>query len=126
MVEAPGEYHVELSRWPFEADKTLTEGSKGPSPDPKSVEFRPELDPALIEPQNAAIKGSRGGLGALPIAKAQLLIQDYNQTIATKPVDKTAGFDVPLKAGTTTLTANFLDDKGAILGGAMYVKVTKK
>jgi arylsulfatase A-like enzyme len=126
VVEAPGEYHVELSRWPFEADKTLTEGSKGPSPDPKSVEFRPELDPALIEPQNAAIKGSRGGLGALPIAKAQLLIQDYNQTIATKPGDKTAGFDVPLKAGTTTLTANFLDDKGAILGGAMYVKVTKK
>ena len=126
VVETPGEYRIELSRWPFEAGKALTEGFLGPAPDPKSVELRPEQDTAPSQPKTAAVKGSQGGLGALPIAKAQLLIQDYNQTIGTKTEDKTAGFDVPLKEGKTTLTPNFLDEKGAVLCGAMYVKVTKK
>ena len=125
LVESPGEYRVELSRWPFEAEKALTEGSKGPSPDPKSVEFRPELDPALIEPTGGK-KGLLSSPDALPIAKAQLLIGDFNQTIDTKPADKVAAFTVPLKSGTKNLTANFIDDKGAVLCGAMYVKVTKK
>ena len=125
VVESPGEYRVELSRWPFEAEKALTEGSKGPSPDPKSVEFRPELDPALIEPTGGK-KGLLSSPDALPIAKAQLLIGDFNQTIDTKPADKVAAFTVPLKSGTKNLTANFIDDKGAVLCGAMYVKVTKK
>ena len=126
VVETPGEYRVELSRWPFEAGKALTEGFRGPVPDPKSVELRPETDTAPSQPKTAAIKGSRGGSGALPIAKAQLLVGDFNRMIDIKPEDKTAGFDVPLKAGKTTLTANFLDDKGSVLCGAMYVKVTKK
>ncbi len=35
-----------------------------------------------------------------------------------------AKFSVPLKAGQHQLTANFLDQKGAVLCGAFYVKPT--
>ena len=96
-VETAGDYRVELRRWPFESGKALTEGAKG---------------------------ASDSG-GARPIAKAQLTVASYNQTIATKPGDKSAAFTPHLKAGKTTLTANFLDRDEKILCGAFYVRVTR-
>jgi arylsulfatase len=96
-VETAGQYRVELSRWPFESGKALVEGGR---------------------------KGRTEGPGARPIAKAQLLVADFNQTIETKPADTCATFTLTLKAGKTKLTANLLDKDGQILCGAMYVKAT--
>jgi arylsulfatase len=98
-VETTGDYQVELSRWPFESGKTLTEGVT--------------RDPSIVR-------------GTLPVARAQLIIADCNQTIDTKPEDKVATFTINLKAGKTKLTANLLDKDGTILCGAFYVKVTRR
>lgn len=98
-VEPPGVYQVELSRWPFEAGKTLTEG---------------------------IARGASTTKGALPVAKTQLMLADFNQTLDTKPEDKVALFTLHLKAGNTQLTANLLDRDGKVLCSAFYVKVTRK
>ncbi|MEI8196927.1 MAG: sulfatase-like hydrolase/transferase, partial [Phycisphaerae bacterium] len=99
-VETPGEYKVELSRWPFESGKTLTEGWS--------------LD--------GGKKSSSGETGARPIAKARLLIADQDKTMETKAVDTSAAFTLALKPGSTKLTAQFLDAQGKVLCGAFYVK----
>ena len=52
------------------------------------------------------------------------MIADFNQTIDTRPEDKSAKFTLHLNAGKTDLTANFLDAQGNTLCGAFYVKVT--
>ena len=96
-VETAGDYRVELSRWPFESGKALAEGGRN---------------------------GRMDGPGALPIAKVQLMIADFNQTLDTRPADKSATFALKLKPGKTRLTANLLDQQGEIICGAMYVKVT--
>jgi arylsulfatase len=97
-VETPGGYQVELSRWPFESGKTLTEGVK--------------RGPSVVR-------------GALPVAKAQLMLADFSQTIDTKPDDKVALFTLNLKVGKTRLTANLLGQDGTVLCGAFYVRVTR-
>jgi hypothetical protein len=67
---------------------------------------------------------STSSKGALPVAKAQLIIGEANQTMETALYDKTARFTPPLQAGKTTLTANLLDQDGKTICGAMYVKAT--
>ena len=96
-IDTTGTYQVELSRWPFESGKMLVEGDASHSTSSK---------------------------GALPVAKAQLIIGDTNQTIDTAPDDKIARFTLPLQTGKTTLTANLLDKEGKTICGAMYVKAT--
>lgn len=96
-VLSAGDYHVELSRWPFESGKSLTEGR---------------------------LKGSLNGPGALPVAKVQLIVADFNQAVDTKQGDKSATFTLNLKVGKTKLTGNLLDKDGKIICGAMYVRVS--
>ena len=119
-VETAGDYRVELSRWPFESGKALTEGTKGRKADPTAVEstFKSVSAPAKTD------KGSSSSGGARPIAKAQLVVAKDNQTIDTKPDDKSAAFTLHLAAGKTKLAANFLDANGTLLCSAFYVKVT--
>ena len=117
-VETAGDYRVEFSRWPFESGKALTEGVKEVEPDSTAAE-------STFKSVNAARKGLRKKTdGVRPIAKAQLMIADFNQTIDTRPEDKSAKFTLHLNAGKTDLTANFLDAQGNTLCGAFYVKVT--
>ena len=99
-ADTAGNYRVEMSRWPFESGKTLTEG---------------------VAP------GSSTGEGARPIAQASLKIdkQGQAQTVKTTPDQKTASFDVTLPVGKTTLDAKFLDAGGNLLCNAFYVKVKK-
>ena len=126
-VETAGDYRVELSRWPFEAGKTLAEDLKGNVENPATVELRPGSEKPLEEggkKKGRVNPANQIGQGALPIAKAQLMIADSNQTIETKPGEKVAAFTLPLKPGKTKLTANFLDQDSKILCGAFYVKVT--
>jgi len=119
-VETAGDYRVELSRWPFESGKTLSEGTKGRSADPTAVESAFKSAPAPPKPINSA----RAVDGAQPIAKAQLTIAKDNQTIDTQPDDKSATFTLHLNVGQTKLAANFMDKDGKVLCSAFYVKVT--
>jgi hypothetical protein len=99
-VETPGNYRVELSRWPFESGKALIEG---------------------VEP------GSTTGRGARPIAQATLKFGKTGQVqnVKTTPDQKVVIFEVALPAGKTTLDAQFLDAEGKLLCSPFYVKVTR-
>ena len=121
-IENGGDYRVELSRWPFEAGKTLTEDLKGQAEDPVAVELHPEVEKPVKGSRKKNV--SKGGLGALQIAKAQLMIAKDQWATDTKPDDKSATFTLHLAAGKTKLAANFLDKDGAFLCSAFYVKVT--
>ena len=98
-VEREGEYTFELRRWSEESGKTLVEGWNG--------------------------KNDKGRT-ARPVAKAQLKINDINETIETKPEDTHASFTVKLDKGKTKLNCNLLSKDGKALTGAMYVKVTRE
>ena len=98
IVEREGTYKVELRRWPRESGKALVEP---------------------FENRDWAKKSAR------PIAKAQLMVADFDETADTRPDDRSASFTVNLKAGKTRLTANLLDASGEILCGAMYVHVNR-
>ena len=82
-----------------------------------------ETDQPYHDGKNMEAKG--GTNSALPIAKAQLQIANYNQMIDTKPEDKVAAFTIHLDAGKTKLAASFMDKDGKILRGAYYVRVTR-
>ena len=60
------------------------------------------------------------------ITKAQLVIENYDKTVTTKPHDKSVKFMVDLSAGNTTLRSNLYDKDDNVLCGAMYVKVSRK
>jgi hypothetical protein len=82
-------YEIELRRWSEESLKTLADS----------------LYNTLIMQRSAR-----------PIAKAQLLIQDIDQIIDTKPEATVARFVVQLKAGKTKLTTNLIGTKWKIHG----------
>ena len=120
-VEAAGDYRVELSRWPLESGKTLTEGTQGRPVDPSAVESTFNSVPVPAKP----VEGTKGTDGAQPIAKAQLMIAKDTQMIDTKPMAKSATFTFHLNAGKSKLSANFLDHDGKLLCSAFYVKVAQ-
>ncbi|MEI6716011.1 MAG: arylsulfatase [Verrucomicrobiota bacterium] len=122
-IENSGDYLVELSRWPFESGKRLTENLNGELEDSATIATQAELDKAVQERKPSNAKRDQGS--GLPIAKAQLQIASYNNTIETKPEDKVAAFRLHLDAGKTKLSANFLDKDGRLLCSAYYVKVTR-
>ena len=122
-IENSGDYRVELSRWPFEANKTLCEGLIENVENPTAASLTTETDQPYHDGKNMEAKG--GTNSALPIAKAQLQIANYNQMIDTKPEDKVAAFTIHLDAGKTKLAASFMDKDGKILRGAYYVRVTR-
>ena len=120
-IESDGEYRVELSRWPFEADKTLSEGTRG------RVAAASAGEPTHKSTQGpaGAVNSAKSSDGARPIAKAHLTVAKDKWSLDTKPEDKSATFTVRLTAGKTKLTADFLDKDGTLLCNAFYVKVTR-
>jgi arylsulfatase len=98
IIAQDGQYEIELRRWPEESGKKLT------------------------EPFDATQSMQKS---ARPIAKAELQIQDFSQSIETKPEDKAARFVVQLKAGKTKLATNLFDKEGKLLTSAMYVKMKR-
>jgi arylsulfatase A-like enzyme len=95
-----GKYSVELSRWPFEADKLLTEG----------------VNPDGKQPQR----------GARPIAAASIEIGAVNQRQDAAATDRLVRFKVDLKAGKQELKSLFYDKQGNELCSANYARVTKE
>ncbi|WP_372743950.1 arylsulfatase [Lutibacter sp.] len=96
IVENEGTYEIELFRWSEESQKPLIDSYDGISEK-----------------------------GIKPIVKAQLIVGDFNETVLTKPEDKSVKFKLKLNAGNTTLKSNLFDKDNNILCGAMYVKVTR-
>ena len=60
---------------------------------------------------------------ALPIAGARLRIGGLDKTIAVRPGDKAAVFEIELPGGDTEMKTWFLDAAGKELCGAYYVDV---
>ena len=98
-VVHPGRYRVELSRWPFEANKTLTEGT----------------DPNGKHPQR----------GTRPIARATLQIAGREYRLDADPDARQVTFNVQLDAGKTELRTTFFDAQGQVLCSANYTRVTR-
>ena len=64
--------------------------------------------------------------GAIPVVKARLKVDNFDQTIDTKLTAICARFSVNLKKGKTQLTTSLLDAQDNEICGAMYVKITRK
>ncbi len=105
LVEQPGEYEIELRRWPREADAPIA----GPVPEFKAVD---------------------GGLPAgvaLPITKVRLKIGavlDESRDITS--TDKGVKFKTKLAPGKTTMQSWCYDKDGKEICGAYFAYVLKK
>ncbi|OVE74160.1 hypothetical protein BVX94_01235 [bacterium B17] len=96
-VVRAGKYCIELSRWPFESDKTLTEG---------------------ISPQKPEHHSAR------PIAKGSVKVGDQQWKADAKKDDRLLKFEAELKAGKQPLRTMFYNAKDKELCSANYVRVT--
>ena len=97
IVDRDGTYDIELRRWPEESNKPLIDSFDDTS-----------------------------DKGAIPVAQARLRVGDFDKTVKTRSTDTVAHFTAPLEAGTTTLTADLLNNQDQVICGAMYVKVTRR
>ncbi len=95
-VARAGEYEIELRRWSEESAKPLTDSYDGVTEE-----------------------------GARPIAKARLRIAGGNEVLEVDPLSSAVKFTTNLKNGKTELWAEFLDKRGELLCGAIYVKVSR-
>ncbi len=98
-VEAPGNYELELRRWPAESKLPLNAGY--------GADFK------------------EGGRGQRPVAAANVQIADVNYTLDSKPNDTHVTFRVRLKIGKQQLRTHLLDANDQTLCTAMYVKLTQ-
>jgi arylsulfatase len=98
LVERDGQYEFALSRWPAEADTAL----------------------------DAPLKGPSGQGKALPIAKARLKINQFDESKSVASNDKSATFAVSLRAGKARLQTWFYDKADNELCGAYYARVCRK
>ncbi len=98
LVEQEGDYQFTLTRWP------------------------PESGAAL----DAPLAGPVGEGKTLPIAKARLRINEFDESKAVVPGDVSAVFRLPLKAGKAQLQTWFYDAAGNELCGAFYVTVCRR
>ena len=100
-----GRSHVELMRWPKEADRSIREGI-----------------PASTTPIQG---GSPFGAGkALNMDIARLEIQDFENSMTVTDEMKSAAFNVDLEKGKTKLKTWFTGSNGLSLG-AYYVYISK-
>jgi arylsulfatase len=105
LVEADGDYEIELRRWPKAANAALAAG---------------------VPPFKAIDGGLQAGV-AMPIAKVRLKLGDKDETNAVQPTDLGVTFSVKLTAGTrTTLQTWFYDAAGKELSGAYFAYVLRK
>ena len=98
LVERDGQYELTLSRWPAEADTAL----------------------------DAPLKGPSGQGKALPIAKARLKINQFDESKSVASNDKSVTFAVSLRAGKGRLQTWFYDKADNELCGAYYARVCRK
>ncbi len=109
-VDQAGEYQIKMSRWQFDSGIALC-----------------GYDPELIRPSdNIYMKPVDPSLAAKPIAKAQLILGDYNKTITTKPTDTVATFNLHLEKGNTKIEGIFLDKNNKPICGAFYIELLRK
>ncbi len=109
-VDQAGDYEVTISRWQFDSGLALT-----------------GYDEELIRPgDNIYMDPVDPSLAAKPIAKAQLILGDYDKTIVTKPTDKVAKFDLHLEKGLTTVEGVFYDKDNNPICGAFYMNILRK
>ncbi len=104
QVARSGNYEIELRRWAREVNL------------PQAVSLTPYPD---VDGQMVAGK-------ALPIAKARLKIEGFDQAQTVGCSDTGTKFSMKLKAGPTKLQTWFYDATGAEISGAYYVYVQKK
>ncbi|MHC4647972.1 MAG: arylsulfatase [Planctomycetota bacterium] len=97
FVERDGEYEFTLSRYPLEADTAM--------------------DAPLM------IRGYK--VPALPVAKARLKINRFDEAEVVSGGDKSVAFKVSLKAGKTRLQTWLYDKDGRELCGAYYVRASR-
>jgi hypothetical protein len=102
-VAQPGEYELELRRWPREANLTLNAAA-----------------PAVKLADGQLVAGV-----ALPIAKASVEIGDQTQSVDLAPNATCAVFRLKLQRGPTQLRTTFADPGGKPLLGAYYAYVRR-
>lgn len=115
-VVTPGQYTVELRRWPFHTELPIS------SPGPMQTVAGRSLVPAPGEPGGAAT-GTIPTRRIIPARFAVLQIGERSWTCEFSPDDRGAVFQVPLEKGRTTLQGWFQDADGQDLCGAFYVMV---
>ncbi len=109
-VDQAGEYEIRMSRWQLDSGIELC-----------------GYDPELIRPSdNIYMKPVDPSLAAKPIAKAQLIVGDYDQTIDTKSTDKVATFSLNLEKGLNKIEGIFLDKESNPICGAFYIEMLRK
>jgi hypothetical protein len=96
-VERDGEYEFTLSRYPLEADTRMEA-------------------PMIVR---------RRKITALPIARARMKINWFDETKPVASGDKSVTFTVSLKAGKAKLQTWFYDKNGKELCGAYYVRANR-
>ena len=107
-----GTYRIELSRWPFESGKTLTEGA------------------FTREPENNFLNVKKWSkAGKIPIASATLHVvrrrdDKLEKTAKAQPQDTKITFEMELPEGPQRVMTWFHDASGEKLCGAHYVRVT--
>jgi arylsulfatase len=105
LVEQPGEYEIELRRWPREADAAITAGM----------------------PPFVGVAGGMPEGRALPIAKVRLKIGDtLDETRDVSASDKGITFTTKLAAGKTMMQSWCNDAKGETLCGPYFAYVRRK
>ena len=101
-VEEDGSYRVELSRWPFHLDRSLTAAGPGAT-----------IGGVLITPGKA-----------LPVRSAALSVNGGTASIVEAGPDaRSVGFEVSLEQGRNTLQGWFRDAAGNDISGAYYGRI---
>lgn len=105
LPERDGVYHVELRRWPAEADAPIA---------------------GAVPPFRAVAGGLQAGK-ALPVERARLAICDFDESRPVGVTDKSVTFTVRLKAGSKVpLRTWFYDAAGHELSGAYFAYVRRE
>ncbi len=97
FVERDGEYEFTVSRYPLEADTAM----------------------------DASVMIREYKVTALPVAKARLKIDRFDETKSVGSGDKSVTFTVSLKAGRTRVYTWLYDKEGEELCGAYYVRANR-
>jgi hypothetical protein len=104
LVEADGDYAIELRRWPKAAGAALAAGV----------------------PAFRAVDGMLPAGVPLPVAKVRLKLGNVDETRLARPTDLGITFSVKLKAGVrTTLQTWLYDAADKELAGAYFAYVTR-
>jgi arylsulfatase len=103
-VDRPGEYEIELRRYPREADLAIGQGL----------------------PATTVTDGQFVAARELPIAKARLKMGVFHETIELAQDARLAAFRVSLSSGPIEMETCFLDSKGDEVCGAYYVYIRRQ